>query len=169
MVNDGAISKKPNHWHTFDGRWYGEAQESTNTIIKREIVRPGERLNVFELGKGPFPLPFGQKKAEILRQFTVKLIAPAADDPKNTDHLACIPKPDTTLDRQFKEVHFYVDQKLDLPVRIRTLSNRGDEETIVDLDASKLRLNTNLSAEKLQLPALPTYAIQTEPLPPPEK
>ena len=48
--------KKEKQWHVFDGRWYIEAREKTRSISKREIVRPGETLEVFKLGQGPFPL-----------------------------------------------------------------------------------------------------------------
>ncbi|MBI4581344.1 MAG: hypothetical protein HY718_16705, partial [Planctomycetes bacterium] len=96
FIQEG-VEREKKEWHVFDGEWYIEAREKTSTIVKRQIVRPGEQVNVFRIGQGPFPLPFGQKKADILQNFDVKLIDPQPTDPKNTDHLECTPKPDTDM------------------------------------------------------------------------
>ena len=80
FIQEG-IESREKQWHAFDGQWYIEVREKTETINKRQIVRPGEKLNVFKLGQGPFPLPFGQNKKDILDNFTVKLIRP--DSPKD--------------------------------------------------------------------------------------
>ena len=168
-VNAGVVDRKK-EWHAFDGKqWYTEARESTKTIVKREILRPGDKLEVFELGKGPFPLPFGQKKDESLKHFVVTLVPPAKDDPPETDHLACTPLPVSELANQFKFVHFYVHKKLDLPVRIHTVSSQTAEEIVVDLPADKIKLNEGLASKDLDLPKLPSeYPVTTEPLPPPD-
>ncbi len=165
VIRDGVkINKK--EWHQFDGEWYSEARESTETIVKRQIVRPGERLEVFQLGKGPFPLPFGQKKDEILRQFDVTLVPPAKDDPKNADHLTCQPVAGTELAGKYKVIHFFIDRELDLPVRIRTVDTEGNE-ILVGFPADKIVLNKAITGSRLNLPdETRKYSIQTEPLPP---
>ena len=60
-IQEETVDRKK-EWHMFDGRWYTEARESTKQIIKREVVGKGDQIDPFEIGKGPFPLPFGQKK-----------------------------------------------------------------------------------------------------------
>src|SRR3954470_1522880 len=37
----------------------------TKTQTTRQVLRPGEQLNLLKLGEGPFPLPIGQPKAEV--------------------------------------------------------------------------------------------------------
>ncbi len=156
------VVKKTKQWHVFDGQWYIEARETTGTITKTEIVRPGETLEVFKVGKGPFPLPFGQKKADIERHFTVKLVPPAPGDPTNSDHLECTPRPDTEMARKYDTVHFYIDRKLDLPVRVETMEKQEGNRIIASF--TEVKVNPGLVASQLNLPELKDYKIQTEPL-----
>lgn len=160
------ITRDKKEWHIFDGQWYIEARENTSTIVKRQIVRPGEEVNVFRIGQGPFPLPFGQKKAEILNYFDVKMLPPVAKDPPNTLHLECIPKSGTDMADKYGSVHFYIDPKLDLPVSVRTVEKGENNEVSAEFPADKIRLNTGMAGSELNLPDLP-YQIDTVPLPAP--
>ncbi len=156
------VVKQTRQWHVFDGQWYIEARESTNTIVKNEIVRPGETVEVFKIGKGPFPLPFGQKKADIVKHFTVKLVPPAKDDPPNCDHLECTPRPSTEMAGKYDTVHFYVDRQLDLPVRVETLEKQERNRIIASF--KDVKVNPGLVESQLNLPELKDYQIDTNPL-----
>lgn len=159
------IEKK--EWHVFDGRWYIEAREKTSTIVKHEVLRPDEKREVFRLGQGPFPLPFGQKKDDILRHFTVKLVAPAPKDPPDTDHLECTPLKTSEMDRKYEKVHFFIDRKLALPVRVQTVEKEeGKEITATFLNP---KLNTGMAPSRVNLPSLPGYGITEDRLPDVEK
>ncbi len=147
---DGIV-KKEKEWHVFDGEKYLEAREATRTIIPHQVVEPGKKTQVFRLGEGPFPLPFGQKKSEITRHFAVKLVPPAADDPKNTDHLECTPLPGTDMDRKYGTVHFWIDRELDLPVKVATVEK--EEGNTVSATFMKPKIDTGMAASQLNLPA----------------
>ncbi len=71
---DGVLGKR--EWYLFDGRWLFEVLERIRQVTKREIARPGEKVDLFDLETAPFPLPFGQKKDTILRNFEVTLLPP---------------------------------------------------------------------------------------------
>lgn len=162
------VVRKSKQWHVFDGQWYIEARENTKTIVKKQIVRPGETLEVFKIGQGPFPLPFGQKKADILKHFDVKLVPPQTGDPKNADHLLCMPLPGTKLADKYDVIHFYIDRTLDLPVRVQTTEKQdGQEGNKIIASFDKVKVNPALSGDALKLPELRDYQIDTEPLPPP--
>lgn len=170
MIHDGIVKKKGDQflreWHVFDGIWYIEARDKTETIIKRQIVREGERFDAFRVGKGPFPMPFGQKKEDIARQFTIVLVEPDPErDPKNCDHLACTPLPDTELDRKYGRVHFFIDRKTDLPVKVETVEK--DEGIIISATFTDVKVNEGLPTGSLDLPDLPGWNVSEEPLPPP--
>lgn len=154
--------KKEKEWHVFDGRWYIEAREKTQSISKREIVRPGETLEVFKLGQGPFPLPFGQKKADILKHFDVKLVPSKPKDPEHSEHLECTPRPGTELAGKYETVHFYIDRTLDLPVRVQTVEKEEGNEIIASF--TKIKVNPGLVESQLNLPDLPDYSVDTVPL-----
>ena len=71
---DGVLGKR--EWYLFDGRWLYEAIERVRQVTKRQIAKPGEKIDLFDLETAPFPLPFGQKKEKILKNFEVSLAAP---------------------------------------------------------------------------------------------
>ena len=166
FIQEG-IESREKQWHAFDGEWYIEVREKTETIIKRQIVRPGEKLDVFKLGKGPFPLPFGQKKKDILDHFTVKLVPlDSKKDPPDTDHLECTPLLGTELAKKYGTVHFYIHRKLDLPVCVRTVEKEEGVRIEAAFPPDKMVINKGLSADKLTHPEPRGYEISTETLPP---
>jgi len=161
---DGLLGKQ--EWYLFDGRWLHEVLERIEQITKREIVRPGEKIDLFDLEKAPFPLPFGQKKEKILRNFDVTLAPPAADDPKGTDHLVCIPKPDSAMDGKYEKLEFFVHRDLHLPMRIIVTKNDGLEVNTADFpDLRDDSLNTGVKEKDFQRPgAWKKYKEVVEPL-----
>ncbi|HEX9816740.1 MAG TPA: hypothetical protein VGB18_07150 [Candidatus Thermoplasmatota archaeon] len=164
-LEEGGARKNRKEWHLFDGRWYIEAREATKTVIKREIVGEGETLDPFELGKGPFPLPFGQSKAEILKHFRVELVPPNGDPAKVTsDHLKCMPRRSSPRAREYKELHFHVDRDLELPVKI--VSHARKDGKTISATFTKLETNVGLARTRLSEDFPEDWARQIEPLKP---
>jgi hypothetical protein len=165
IADDQEINKPEEH--CFDGEWYVEKREATKTIIKRQIVRPGEQYDPFKLGEGPFPLPFGQKESEILDKFDVTYVAPAGGDPENTVHLKLIPKATSgDIQDKYAEMHFYIDKKIDLPVKV--VAKQKDDKTVTVL-FKDLKVNTGIPGSRfvLQLPKDdPTWEEHVESLTP---
>jgi hypothetical protein len=164
VVEDQVIDKPEEH--LFDGQWYTEKREATKSVIKRQIVRPGEEFDPFKLGQGPFPLPFGQKEAEILAKFQVTCVEPAKDDPANAAHLKLIPKPTAEdMAEKYKELHFFIDKKLDLPVKV--VADQKDEK-LVTVTFTDIRVNTAIpgSAFTVSVPDDPTWSVSVESLTP---
>lgn len=157
-IDQDGFELKP-EWYVFDGRWFIEAKESTKGVIRREVVASGEKLNLFSVEDSPFPLPFGQKKSEILKNFRVRVVPQAPGDPPDCTHLECIPRPGTQKEQEYKEIHFYVDLKLDLPVRIVAYRKTGDKvseiHSVTFPDLSGRSINTGLpaSAFEFKVPA----------------
>ncbi|GEM_PF-1464597 len=58
----------------FDGRWFVERNERLKTISRKEVFRTDEATDPMRLGDSPFPLPIGQKKADILERYEVELL-----------------------------------------------------------------------------------------------
>lgn len=162
-VIEGLVDKSK-EWHVFDGRWYTEAREKTKVAIKREVVRPEDKgaEDLFRIGKGPFPMPFGQKKDDIVRHFTIRLVAGGPEDPPNTDHLECTPLPGTDMDRRYGKVHFYIDRTMDVPVSVATVAKEDNQE--ISATFTNIKLNTGMAASEVNLPDLPGYEVREEPL-----
>jgi hypothetical protein len=63
----------------FDGEWLIEKQPADKQIVKRQITRAGQGFDPLKVGEGPFPLPIGQRREDILQKFDAVLM-PALQD-----------------------------------------------------------------------------------------
>jgi hypothetical protein len=137
--------------YIFDGRWLAEIDAKEKQFIKREIVPPGKTLDPLKLGEGPFPLPIGQPKAEVLARFDVtKAEVPQAGrlkDLKNVDGLLLVPKPNTPEAEDYAKVELFYDRQTKLPVGIHTVDSNGDHKTIL---LENVQRNPKLDQSQLQ-------------------
>lgn len=149
---DGVLGKQ--EWVLFDGQWLSQVLERLEQITKQELVRPGDQIDLFDLEKAPFPLPFGQKKDKMLASFDIQLAPPAADDPAESDHLVCVPKTGSRLHRRYERLELFVDRKVHLPRRIVVTKNKGHEVNTADFgDLSEKSINTGVSDKDFEPPA----------------
>jgi len=164
FVAGGIVRDKPQdrHWFTFDGRWLVERNARTRRVIRREAVKAGERIDVFKLGNGPFPLPIGQSRRDMLSNFKIVRVPPKGGDPSGSDHFACTPLVGSELHARYKQVDFYVDRKLELPTRIDVVRRKDDLEIRVTFD--QLEVNVGLAASEFEMPVPADYAVTIEAL-----
>lgn len=59
--------------YIFDGEWLVEKLEKSKDFIKRQVVPPGERFDPLRIGEGPFPVPLGQRRDEVLERYEARL------------------------------------------------------------------------------------------------
>jgi len=158
------------HEYLFDGRWLIEKHDKSRTYVRREIVAEGETIDPFRIG-GPFPLPFGQRKAEILEHFTATLLPRSPKDPPGTDHLKLVPYKHSPMVDKYVELHFHIDQKIELPIRVVSHQRRpGSTEVdeIVSVSFKDIQVNPTISDGVLMI-AKPTgkdWHLSEEPLGP---
>lgn len=74
----GSREEKRQQFYTFDGEWLVEKFPGEKRMIKRQVVRPGEKFDPLKIGEGPLPIPIGQKRADILARYDATLLP--ADD-----------------------------------------------------------------------------------------
>jgi len=131
-----------------------ERNYKTKSQVTQQVTRPGEKLDLFKLGQGPFPLPIGQPKEEVHKQFAVKKIDPDKEnDPPNTVHLQLTPNPDTRLARKLKTIDTWVEVKTHMPIRIGTRDHNETMDRTTDL--SNVKVNPNLTDQDFDLGKLP--------------
>lgn len=148
---DGVLGKR--EWYLFDGRWLYEVVERIGQVTQSEIAAPGQTIDLFDLESTPFPLPFGQKKEAILKNFSVSLQAPQPGDPPDTDHLLCEPKADSGFHGKYDSIEFFVNRKLHLPTRIVVSKSDGFESITADFpELTERSLNTGLKANDFDPP-----------------
>jgi len=161
--------------HMFDGYWYVELQARTKIITRREIRRPGGPGNPFKIGEGPFPLPFGQKKADILREFEVTRVPRRSNDPPATDHLKLAPRPGTHTGETYKVLDFWVANQgahAGLPIKVRTAKKDGTGEvnSYITITFEDIQLNTGFAGAIFKIEKPRGYeedVERLEPIPPP--
>jgi outer membrane lipoprotein-sorting protein len=100
--------------------WLTDRTYAKRIQVRRQVLRPGEKVDLLKLGEGPFPLPIGQKKEDVYEQFDAKKAPPAKDDPPGTVHVQLTPKPGTQFERKFDVIDVWVDLKTNMPARIDT-------------------------------------------------
>lgn len=149
---DGVLGQR--EWYLFDGRWLYTAMERLKQVTKQEIAREGDRIDLFDLERAPFPLPFGQKKDTILRNFNVSLVPPAEGDPPDSDHLMCIPKQNSAMYRKYDRLEFFVRRDMHMPGKIIASKNDGLEVNIAEFpDLSPKAINAGVKEKDFAQPS----------------
>lgn len=134
--------------------WLTDRDYRAKVETRRQVARPGEKVNLFQLGKGPFPLPIGQDKKAVLELFEVSKVAAAKDDPQNSAHLLLKPKEKTEFAQRFISIDVWVDVNSKMPVRIKTMDKTQTTERQTDLQELKVNPKPALQDEDFALPPI---------------
>lgn len=138
--------------YLLDGPWLIDRNYQTKNEVKRQVLKPGEKMDLFKLGQGPFPLPIGQDPKDVHEQFDVKRIPPDKGDPANTTHLLLTPKPNTDLAKQFHSLDVWVDNKTHMPTRVDTTDVKQQTTRSTELKDINVNPPGGLPDSDFQLP-----------------
>ena len=119
--------------YRFNGRVFVEDRpnEMQRNVyrLRKDEEPPVDNISI---DRTPFPLPFGQKRDDVLKNFTVesrgaevldnwkrpdKAVKP---DERRYERLVLTPKPDSPLAKEYVRLDFWVDMETGLPKQIRT-------------------------------------------------
>jgi len=148
------FTTKPQETFVFDGRIVYHKKDATRQLILWELRLPTERpVDSFELGKTPFPLPFGQRKDVVLKHFAAARDAKeeAADKEKRAV-LVLTPKKDTDLARDYTRILLWIDPRQHLPTRARLFDT---SENITTVDFHHIEANKDVDARTFTRPTVP--------------
>jgi hypothetical protein len=128
--------------YVFDGEWFLERLHEDRQTFKRQVVPPGQVADPLRIGEGPFPIPVGQKRDEILSRFTAELVDPVEDlDPRlhefvqegaGTYSLMLTPHDELVEDQTWRHVRIWYDRDT-LQPRLAWTINAADDESYVQL------------------------------------
>ena len=113
--------------YIFSGRWMAEVDHASKQFIKRELLSPDEEdIDPFELGNGPIPLPIGQSKESVMKQFNVTKMDRPTDGPlskldEGVVGLHLVP----ILDNEWEYIDLFYNPQTWLPVGVRTVEDDG--------------------------------------------
>lgn len=154
-VVDGR-QQRLNEEHLFDGRWYVELNSETRTVSRTELRPEGDTSNPYKLGEGAFPVPFGQSKADILREFEVALVPPSGEDPAKSDRLRLTPRSETAIGQTYRTIDFWIAQEgplSGLPVKVLAakLDGTGAVNSLITVTFRDVELDTGFSDSVLKI------------------
>ncbi len=120
----------------FDGGWLVESDEANRQFIKRQIVAPGDTADPMRLG-GPFPLPIGQKRADVLRRFETSMIDTPPDAfiapvtaGRDVIGLHLVPRAELNESKDWAHLNLWYDRDSWLPVGVVAVETNGDTRRI---------------------------------------
>jgi hypothetical protein len=155
----GRLENKQHHY-VFDAGWLAEIDLEKKQFIKQQIVAPGEKFDPLKLGEGPFPLPVGQAKKDVLARFEVARAELPKEGllsklkPENVEGLTLIPRPGTEEAKDFSRVEIFYDKATLLPVGVSTfgaeevVAGERDRKTVLLFDAKR---NEGVDESKLSI------------------
>lgn len=148
----------------FDGTWLVEKRFEDKVFLKRQIVAPGEKFDPLELGAGPFPLPLGQKREQVLGMFKGSIIDDEIGEANDVNesrtgsgslrgsvHLRLVPRVNEATGKalsELEQVDIWYDAEALLPLKIVTLDDATDV-TMVILREAKVNELDDKQMEKM--------------------
>ena len=146
--------------YVFDGAWLTVRKEKTKEMTRYQVAPPGTKVEPMELGKGPFPVPFGQEAESILKHFVATTRKPTAKDPVGTDYLKLVTRPAAVRNTNLVRVEMWVGRETGLPVKIVA---EDKSENVTTVDFKDIETPKSFSKNTFDLPRPPrswTYRVE---------
>ncbi|MBA4029004.1 MAG: hypothetical protein C0475_07700 [Planctomyces sp.] len=141
----------------FDGAWLAEIDGLGRVFIRRLLAGPGSDSDPTRIGRGPVPLPIGQKRDEMARAFELHATDPldGLDGPgvtesllrllEGTEQLRLRPRPGTREAGNFRDIRVWYRSRDLLPVYAQA---RNTDDTQAAVFLVGLTANAALSPER---------------------
>lgn len=100
-------------------------------MIRYQLAPPGVRVDLLQLGKGPFPVPFGQKAETVIERFAVATRPREQSDPPETDYLKLTTRPRHKREMKLEWIELWVQAASGLPVKIVALDKSENRTTVL--------------------------------------
>lgn len=117
--------------YLFDGAWLSIAKYNIKQLTRVQVAAEGEDVQALRIGKGPFPVPFGQKTSDITALCEVATGPVKESAPADTDYLLIVPRKQHKDQLNFTKLEMWIDRKTDLPVKIVTADKSKNVTTVL--------------------------------------
>jgi len=122
-------------YFVFDGVWLTHIDYQVKSIQKRQLAEVDKPMDAFDLARGNMPIIGFSATEDLRKEFDVELIKPVVQAMANTVQLRLTVKPDSPYEEDYRAVDFWIDKKLNLPVRVDALTTEDDVYRIRFLEA----------------------------------
>lgn len=157
----GAVNRDK-EYYAFDGEWLTERKDGDKTIVRREIVRKGETVDLFDLDRGPFPVPFGRSREEMLRHFEIRRQSFHVGDDNKPIVLRCLPRSGTDLASRYRFVDLEIDPKLDMPTSV--VCQRAADDNRIEVRFSTIKEKDTIEPNQFEVSIPKEFQLTVEPL-----
>ncbi len=151
--------------YAFDGRWLTVVKHRIKQITRYEMVPKGEKGQSLRLGKGPFPLPFGQEVDDVMKFFVPTTRDLRDGEPKDTDYLKLVPRPEYLDSMNFTRLEMWLSRKRFLPVKI---ISRDKSKNITTVTLKNIKTPKSFPDKMFLLPRKAGWTYTVKPLDPTE-
>jgi len=135
--------------YAFDGRWLTVAKAAIKTVTRYQVTPKGREPKSLKIGQGPFPLPFGQRTADMVRYFECTTREARKYDPKGTAYLKLVPRTEHRKQFNFDRLQMWVDTKTHLPVKI---VSRDKSQNLTTVTFAKVDTGVKPDAKIFRIP-----------------
>jgi len=135
--------------YAFDGEFLTIRKQRIKQMIRYQIALPGQRVNPLRLGKGPFPFPFGQKAADVIKHFHPSTRPAGKADPKGADYIKLVTRRAYRKSISLVWVEMWVDRKTGVPVKLVAEDQSENRTTVIFKDPQSPK---SIPAKEFSLP-----------------
>jgi len=135
--------------YAFDGHFFTVAKHKIKDMQRYQVAAEGEAAQPMRLGKGPFPLPFGQRTDDVIERFEVSTRPVKEGEPQGTKYLRLAPRPAHYEDTTYTRVEMWIDPQTHLPVR---LVSRDKNKKVTTVAFKNVRTNVDVDPGLFHMP-----------------
>jgi outer membrane lipoprotein-sorting protein len=147
--------------YIFDGKWLTVAKHKIKTMTRYQVAAEGQKVEALKIGKGPFPLPFGQKAEDVTAYLSASTRPTRAGEPDGTDYLKLLPRRGQEDAVNFTRLEIWVDRTSNLPVKIRT---RDQSKNVTTVTFHDIQTQADLNEEWFTMDKPLGWELNVEPL-----
>jgi hypothetical protein len=149
--------------YAYDGKNLTVARARTKTVTRFQLPPGAQGANMLQLGKGPMPLPFGQKASDMIKFFVCTRRPNKKTDPKDTVYLSLVPRKEHAKNLSTQYIHMWVSNATWAPVKIVT---RDKSKNVITSSFTKPLVNSVLKRSLFTIPKPLTWKLIIQPLRP---
>jgi len=113
-------------YFVFDGVWLTHIDYQVKSIQKRQMAEKGKPVDAFELARGNMPIIGFSATEDLRKEFNIELDQAALTSKDGPIQLHLTVKPGSAYEEDYKTIDFWIDKKLNLPVRVDAITTEDD-------------------------------------------